>query len=433
MRRFGALALCLAATFACAPGDAAVPPPNIVLIIGDDHGYSDFGFMGSEVAQTPHLDRLAAGGLVFPIGYSTASVCRPSLRSLLTGLHPLEFDQYEQRRIQQGVPPSPKTPLQELFHTLPALLGERGYASFQSGKYQEGSFENAGFTHGMTRSAGKAGRKQGIRIARETMDPVFDFIDAHLEQPFLLWFAPQLPHLPHDPPRRLRDRYKNQGLPWFAPGYYASVTWFDESVGRLIGHLDKRGLRERTLIVYLADNGWQAPGEGVDYDFVLGGAEGKLSLHELGFRTPVIFNQPGRIEPRRAESTLISTVDLFPTLLAFAGARAPANREGRDLLPVVVDGAPGPREALIGTAATLRTDAEGRPAGGAFLRDPRWHYLWYNDGREALYDLAQDPHERRDVADLHPERVAGFRAQIGAWVDARTRAAERGAADDAAL
>jgi arylsulfatase A-like enzyme len=219
MKSFSAFVLCLLlCAVACGPEAVPRRPPNIVLIVGDDHGYRDFGFMGSEIAETPNLDRLAAGGVVFPLGYATASVCRPSLRSLLTGLHPLEFKRFEQRRIRQGSEAVPKTPLSEMFQTLPALLAERGYASFQSGKFQEGHFENAGFTHGMTRTTGKAGRKQGIRIARETMDPVYQFIDQHREQPFFLWFAPQLPHHPHHTPPRVRKLKRGRGLPRFCPG-----------------------------------------------------------------------------------------------------------------------------------------------------------------------------------------------------------------------
>ncbi|MBW2667774.1 MAG: sulfatase-like hydrolase/transferase [Deltaproteobacteria bacterium] len=166
MRHSSAFILCLLCSFACTLERAPERPPNIVLIIGDDHGYRDFGFMGSEIVETPNLDRLATGGVVFPLGYSTASVCRPSLRSLLTGLHPLEFERFEQQRIRQGTKAVPKTPLRDIFQTLPTLLAERGYVSFQSGKFQEGNFENAGFTHGMTRTSGKVGRKQGIRIVR---------------------------------------------------------------------------------------------------------------------------------------------------------------------------------------------------------------------------------------------------------------------------
>ncbi|MBW2287789.1 MAG: sulfatase-like hydrolase/transferase [Deltaproteobacteria bacterium] len=240
MRHSSAFILCLLCSFACTLERAPERPPNIVLIIGDDHGYRDFGFMGSEIVETPNLDRLATGGVVFPLGYSTASVCRPSLRSLLTGLHPLEFERFEQQRIRQGTKAVPKTPLRDIFQTLPTLLAERGYVSFQSGKFQEGNFENAGFTHGMTRTSGKVGRKQGIRIVRETMDPVFEFIDEYAEQPFFVWFAPQLPHLPHNPPKRFRRPYEGLDLPWFAPGYYASVSWL------LAGTRRRHRLRLRT-------------------------------------------------------------------------------------------------------------------------------------------------------------------------------------------
>jgi arylsulfatase A-like enzyme len=428
MRSFSAFVLCLLLC-AAACGPEAVPrrPPNIVLIVGDDHGYRDFGFMGSEIAETPNLDRLAAGGVVFPLGYATASVCRPSLRSLLTGLHPLEFERFEQRRIRQGSEAVPKTPLSEMFQTLPALLAERGYASFQSGKFQEGHFENAGFTHGMTRTTGKAGRKQGIRIARETMDPVYQFIDQHREQPFFLWFAPQLPHLPHNPPERFRKLYSGRDLPWFAPGYYASVSWFDESVGHLVDHLAKRGLSDDTVIVYLADNGWQAPGAGVEYDFVLGGHQGKMSLYEDGFRTPLIFNWPGRIGSPRTDDALISSVDLFPTLLGIAGARLPVDREGRDLRPLLDGEAQEARAELIGTASTLRSDTPDSPMGGSFLRNRRWHYLSYNDGRQALFDLEKDPDERHDIADEHSKLVERFRKRIRTWISERTAAADRNA------
>jgi len=427
MRSFDALVLCLFCALACSPETAPVRPPNIVLIIGDDHGYRDFGFMGSAIVETPNLDRLAAGGVVFPQGYSTASVCRPSLRSLLTGLHPVEFERYEQRRIRQGSKAVPTTPLKEMFQTLPALLAEQGYASFQSGKFQEGHFENAGFTHGMTLTTGKTGRKQGIRIARETMEPVFEFIDQHAEQPFFVWFAPQLPHLPHNPPERFRKLYADLDLPWFAPRYYASVSWFDASVGRLVDHLAKRELLEDTLIVYLADNGWQAPGDGIDYDFVLGGHQGKMSLYEVGYRTPLIFNWPGRIRAARSDDTLVSTVDLFPTLLGIAGAQVPGDREGRDQRPVLDGRAQEARSEFIGTASTLRSDPPNGPAGGSFLRNRRWHYLWYNDGRQALFDLENDPDEQHDVTDEQSQLVLQFRERIRTWTRERSAVADRNA------
>lgn len=409
----------VSALLLCACGapseDFASGPPNIVLIISDDHGYKDFGFMGSEIAHTPHLDRLAEEGTFFPFGYATASLCRPSLRSLLTGLHPIQFDLREQQLVRKGIPASPRSSMRDHFHTLPAILAQRGYASFQSGKFPEGSYRNAGFTHGMTEKPGRAGRKQGIRIARETMEPLFSFIDEHRERPFFIWFAPQIPHLPHNAPKEFYAPYESLDLPWFAPGYYASVTWFDSAVGRLAEHLEKRGLRRRTLIVFVSDNGWQAPGPGVDYDYTLGGHKGKKSLYEVGFRTPVIFNWPGEIPAGEVKDDLVSLVDLFPTLLDYAGAPQLANRPGVDLRPLL-EGKPGStRSALIGTATALRDQREGEPAGGSFLRSRRWHYLWYNDGREALFDLTTDPDEDRNVAPGHPEVVHDSRERILEW------------------
>jgi arylsulfatase A-like enzyme len=414
MNRWLAIALFLCACGASSE-NVATGPPNIVLIISDDQGYRDFGFMGSKIAHTPRLDRLAEEGTVFPVGYATASVCRPSLRSLLTGLYPIQFDRREQQLNRRGIPPSPRTPLRDHFHALPAILAQRGYASFQSGKFPEGSYRNAGFTHGMTEKPGKAGRKQGIRIVRETMEPLFSFIDAHREQPFFIWFAPQIPHLPHNPPKEFYAPYESIELPWFAPGYYASITWLDSAVGRLVDHLERRGLRERTLIVFVADNGWQAPGPGVEYDYKLGGRKGKRSLYEIGFRTPVIFNWPGKIPSGEVKEDLVSLVDLFPTLLAYAGAPRPANRAGVDLRPLLEGRPLSTRSALIGTAAAVRTQRAGGPTGGSFLRTRRWHYLWYSDGREALFDLSTDPDEEHDVAARHPNLIRESRKRIREW------------------
>jgi uncharacterized sulfatase len=425
VNRWLSAALLILCAAGCTGGNGNARPPNIVLIIGDDHGYRDFGFMGSEIAHTPHLDRLAAGGVVFPFGYSTASVCRPSLRTLLTGLHPIQFDRRQQQRIRDGIPGSPRTPLRDLFHTLPELLAQRGYASFQSGKFQEGAYQNAGFTHGMTETTGRAGREQGIRIARETMEPLFSFIDAHLDQPFFVWFAPQLPHLPHNAPKEFHAPYESIDLPWFAPGYYASVTWFDSAVGGLVQHLEERGVRDRTLIVYVADNGWQVPGSGTDYDMALGGHQGKGSLFEVGFRTPVLLNFPGEIPAGGTKDDLVSTVDLFPTLLGLAGAPVPENRSGVDLRTILEGKAVSPRPALIGTAASLRSDREGQPRGGAFLRSRQWHYLWYDDGREALFDLTADPDEEHDVATRHPDVTRTSRERIRQWTKRMSDSVDR--------
>ncbi|UCE87458.1 MAG: sulfatase-like hydrolase/transferase, partial [Deltaproteobacteria bacterium] len=143
------LALAAFLLVACSPGPER-PGPNLVLIIGDDHGYRDFGFMGSEIVQTPTLDRLAREGTVFRNAQVTASVCAPSLRTLLTGLYPYQWNLRMEQLATRGYP-RPAGARIEAFETLPARLADVGYVSFQAGKFHEPSHAVAGFTHGMER------------------------------------------------------------------------------------------------------------------------------------------------------------------------------------------------------------------------------------------------------------------------------------------
>ena len=401
------------ALLACGGGDP--PPPNLVLLIGDDHGYPDFGFMGSEIARTPHLDALAAEGVTFPLGYSTSSLCRPALRTLLTGLEPMQYERFEHTLAQQAEHPPQPAEVVRALDTLPRLLAERGYVSFQAGKYMEGHFEAAGFSEGMVEHLGPVGMKAADRLVRETLDPVLDFVEENADRPFFLWFAPKVPHLPHNPPERFRELYQDVDVPAWSRGYYASVSWFDDAVGRLLAHLDAQGLRERTLVVYLADNGWDpGPAERPEA-MVLGGPKGKKSLYELGFRTPILLRQPGTLAPARHEQALVSIADLFPTLLQTAGARVPSGRIGRSLWPLLAGAAGPPRSELVGWTHVIRNAPNDRITGGYFWRDLRWRFLQPDGLPVELYDLSQDPTETRDVAGAHPEVVARATRAIRAW------------------
>jgi uncharacterized sulfatase len=371
----------------------AAQRPNIVLILGDDHGYPDFGFMGSPIVQTPNLDRLASEGTFFDSGFVTSSVCLPSHRSLLTGLHPLQ----SRRRLSQSDGRDDASDLGEStseFSTLPGLLAERGYATFQGGKLWEGSYVLAGFTHGTKgaeslsssfapseRTRGPngfgqdileaaAGGKAGLELGRTTMTPVYEFIDEHRDQPFFVWFAPLLPHSPFDAPEEFRALYRNPGLSRRTQGYYSNISWFDDAVGRLIAHLDAADLRQKTLVVYLADNGWQQGGVAM-FDLGWGGNRGKGSMHELGLRTPIVFSWPGHIPEARVDHNLVSSVDLFSTLLDFAGARQPVGRPGVSLRGLLEGtSSKPPREVVIGSSEYLRV-SEGPPRGaGVLLAEP---------------------------------------------------------------
>ena len=223
------------------PAAAAAPDrPNVVMIVGDDMAWTDFGFMGHDVIKTPCLDKLAAESAVFPNGYVPTSLCRASLATLLTGQYA------HQHRIccndpPDGVDRSAMHPFIRRAPALPRLLAGAGYVSLQTGKFWEGHFSNAGFTQGMT-TRGRHG-EEGLVIGRETMRPIYDFIDTARRdgKPFFVWYAPMLPHEPHNPPKWLLARYLAPGRPEKLAKYFAMCEWFDTTCGQLLDHLDREG------------------------------------------------------------------------------------------------------------------------------------------------------------------------------------------------
>ena len=279
---FSILSVLLLAVIAslCSTVSSAAPPkvkspPNVVLILSDDQGWMDYGFMGHDVVRTPNLDRLARESAVFKRGYVPTALCRPSLMTLATGHYAHRHGVTGNSPSSKHADPGSKLYTERLaalvsyikqFDTLPTLLAQRGYLCHQSGKWWEGSYSNGGFTHGMTRGFPNPGRyhgfcrigDDGLKIGREGMKPVEQFVDMALQKqkPFFLWYAPYMPHVPHTPPKRLLDKYTGAGLTRSIAAYYAMCEWFDETCGQLIDYLEQKGVRENTLIVYVTDNGW---------------------------------------------------------------------------------------------------------------------------------------------------------------------------------
>lgn len=455
------LLLCLAAPANASYGQDGEPdrPPNIVLVIGDDHGFPYFGFTGSDHVRTPNLDRLAQEGAAFLFAYATANHCRPSLQTLITGLYPAQYQRLADRYHAEAMRDRPEpaadsedarrrryvvfmSQAMRRFATLPRLLAEEGYATFQAGKWWEGSYANGGFAEGMSsgwdpEDWGQPGwfRKfmggDGLAAGRETLKPVFDFIDRRANQPFFLWYAPSLPHTPLDAPAEHYAQYADSDLSESAKQYYANCTWFDAGLGALLDHIAARGLRENTLIVYVNDNGWeQPPFEEYADDPILyanGGPKGKLSLHDLAFRTPVVFHWPGRIRPAEFRDDLVSAADIAPTLLDYAGATLPEELKrlwpGQSLRPVIEGKGRVRREMLVGHATRRRSenDVMGEPADHYYVRTAQWRFIW--DGREEtaraasmqLYDMERDPEASENIAGERPDLAARFMEAIAAW------------------
>ena len=417
----------------------AAKTPNIVLILSDDQSYTDYGFMGHPHIETPHLDKLASESALFRRGYVPTALCRPALATLATGLYS------HQNKITGNNPADTPENLAHANRTgkdpkeliisnidkhgcLPHWLGKKGYVSHQSGKWWEGPYRRGGFTEGMTRGYPNPGGRHGddgLKIGRKGMEPVFDFIDRSVKQekPFFVWYAPFLPHTPHNPPERLYKKYLAKGVQSRVAQYYAMCEWFDETCGALMNHIDQAGIAEDTLIIYVTDNGWIQTETG-GY-----GPRSKRSPYEGGTRNPIMFRWKGSIPPAD-RSELCSSLDFVPTVLAAAGAKGPHDFPGLNLLPQLKSGKKIKRDTLFGESfAHDIADIENPQA--SLLH--RWVIKGYDkllltydgapgrmkyapeDGKPQLFDLKKDPVEENNLAAKNPKRVKELSALLDEW------------------
>lgn len=420
--------------------------PNIVLIISDDQAWTDYGFMGHKIIKTPHLDKLASQSVLFRRGYVPTALCRPSLMTLATGhyahSHGVTGNDPSRLRTKRNSPEYTKQRAQlisyiEKLDTLPELLGEQGYLSHQSGKWWEGNFKHGGFTHGMTRGFPQPGGRHGddgLKIGREGMKPISDFVDHAIDKkkPFFLWYAPFLPHTPHNPPARLFDKYKDKVDSPHVARYYAMCEWFDETCGELVKILEDRKIRDNTLIVYVCDNGWIQNPERRGYD-----KRSKQTPYEGGIRQPIFFNWPGKLKPADRKE-LASSIDLFPTMVSAAGARMPKGLPGLNLWPSVQTGKKIGRKAIFGEGFAHDIADLDNPEETLLYRwtiEGRWKLLLTYDGevaayksthprtekRPQLFDLLKDPHEKKNLAGKHPDVVKRLVANIDKWYPVKER------------
>lgn len=409
--------VCTAApgTLSAGDGPAAMERPNVVLIISDDQAWMDFGFMGHPTIKTPNLDRLASESALFTHGYVPTSLCRASLATLLTGRYASDH-MICCNDPPKGIAREKMHPFIQNAPTVPRLLGELGYRSLQTGKFWEGHFSNGGFTNGMTEK-GRHG-DTGLDIGRKTMQPIFDFLEASGEEPFFIWYAPMLPHTPHNPPERILEKYREAGRHEKLAKYYAMCEWLDETCGQLLDALDERGLRENTLVVFVVDNGWIQETENVRTTRGTFAPKSKSSPYDGGLRTPVLIRWPGKIKPR-VSSELVSTVDIAPTILAACGAEAP-ELPGVNLLEAAIHGRSLKRQAVFGEIFEHDAVVLEKPELSLthrWVREGDWKLITFRNepGRMELYNLARDAHEEENLADEQPERVRDLLSKIDSW------------------
>lgn len=414
-------------------------PPNIVIILSDDHAWNDYGFMGSPHVNTPTLDKLAAQGVTFKRGYVPTALCRPSLATIATGLYA------SQHKISGNDPASVYGKKNSAEHnaarekvianidniaTLPQMLREKGYVSMQTGKWWEGSYQRGGFDQGMTRGFPHEGGRHGddgLKIGRQGMDVVTHFIDQATadQKPFFLWYAPYLPHTPHKPPARLLQKYQGK-YPLPLAKYYAMIEWFDETNGQLLDHIEKSGIKGNTLVIYVSDNGWvQDPRQ---KDRFL--ARSKRSPFEAGVRTPIIYSLPGAFKPQmRTEMT--SSIDIAPTILGAAGLEVPNHLPGLNLFETFRQQEPIARNTLFGESFGHDIVDVDKPEASLLYRwviEDDWKLILSYDGANTnrkhkksmrgaprLYSLTQDPFETVNLANKYPQIVERLSKKLTGW------------------
>jgi len=415
--------------------------PNVIVILTDDLGYDDVGCYwtpdnrpGFEKIRTPNIDRLAAEGARFTDYYAPSPVCTPSRAALMTGCYPERLGM--SRFGPEGMVvlmPKHMEGLNPDEVTLAKILKERGYATACVGKWHLG--HQAQFTprqHGFDSFYGllfpndvtplvlyrdetviepNADQKT---LTEQFTEEAVKFVRAKRDQPFFLYLAYSAPHIPLHLPDRLRGKS--------ARGLYGDVVeHLDSGVGEVLKALDETGLADQTLVVFTSDNGPDTRGT---YDkrgqaFPLRAA--KATTREGGVRVPCLMRWPGRIPGGLVCREIASAMDVLPTVAGIAGAHPPQDRiiDGKDILPLMTKpGAPSPHDAFF---YYYREKLEA-------VRSANWKLVFPRsemadtpyEGKkgaakpallpEALYDLAADVGETKDLIRQHPEVAQRLRA-----------------------
>ncbi len=463
MRLFSMAMVGVVLTACAVPSDpgAGKRPPNFLILLVDDLGWTDLGCYGSDFYQTPNIDRLAAAGVRFTHGYAACTVCSPTRAALMTGLYPgrtnvTDWIPGHQREHAPLRPPEWTMRLDHEYTTLAEALGAAGYRTAHVGKWhlmprlepdvmlayapEHHGFEinvagnewgaPASYFHPYERAGRKMyplpeGGAEGDYLTDRLTDEALKILDGFGDEPFLLYFPYYTVHTPiQAKPEDVAlfeagvdaaKRHRN-------PVYAGMLAALDRSVGRLRSKLDDLGIADNTVIVFTGDNG------GLDRqgrDGRLGNPtenaplrEGKGSAYEGGVRTPTLYYWPGVTQPGTVTDEPVITVDVYPTLLEIAG----------------VAGDPGHNELLDGTslAGILRDPTadlnretlywhyphyhNGGSTPHSAIRDGDWRLVhFYEDDRAELYHLAEDIGESRDLAAEMPDKAAELLGKLNAW------------------
>ena len=422
------------------------PPFNIVFILVDDLGWADLPGYGNAFHETPHIDRLIAQGVRFTEAYAAAPVCSPTRASIQSGQYPArlgltDFITGHWRPYEAVTVPINRTqylPLEVV--TISEQLKEAGYATGYFGKwhlddYAQGDKRPAhqGYDEAIEhRGWGHFGLNKKL-LPPQTIDSTvylsdaltdmgIEFIQSHQDTSFFLTISHFGVHIPLEADSAKITKYDAKPAPSNGvnnPTYAAMIEHIDDGVGRILETLETLELTEKTMIVFLSDNGGlyerfdKADGVIVTSNAPLRDEKG--SLYEGGIRVPLIVSLPGTVEQRTDSHTVVSSVDLYPTFLDAAALETPP-------IDAVLDG-----ESFWGALQTASPLPNKRPV---FFHYPHYHHSepagairegdyklieFYADDRLELYNLRNDIGEANNLATSDPDRAAQLQEQLADW------------------
>jgi arylsulfatase A-like enzyme len=436
------------------PLTQAADKPNIILILVDDMGWRDVGFMGNTFIETPTLDKLARDGLVFNKAYANAPNCAPSRAAIMSGQYAPRTQVYTMikgdmgdARLRQVQTPNNKMYLEPSVITIAEMLKSAGYRTAHIGKWNLGSGDVRG-PHGQGFDINIAGTRSGdahkgyfspYGLAELTDGPRGEYLTDRLgneavrvirekdTRPFFIYLSHFAPHYPFDAPEFLIKKYKKKKISHphtkepMLPEYAAMIESIDQGLTNIIKALDEQHLRDNTLIIFTSDNGGY---DGVSYTEPLRGQ--KSLLYEGGIRVPMLINWPRHIKPAVNDVAVIG-VDIFPTLMHAANiSTVQQPLDGLDLSPLFNHSTNSlGRDALYWyfpayVAGHYQKAADRvfqqRPA--AVIRKGQWKLIQHLDSdRIELYDLDHDAAESNNLAASETQRAAELKTALQQWLN----------------
>jgi arylsulfatase A-like enzyme len=426
----------------------AAGKPNIVFILADDLGYTDVACYGSKYYETPNIDKLAAQGLKLT-NHHHAQNCQPTRAALMSGQYGPRTGVYTVGGIGrfewQSRPLRPVDNVTELpidRTTIAQALKSTGYATGMFGKWhlgEKGGYHPAkrGFDEAIV-SMGqhfdfntnpKTEYPKGTYLADFLTDKAVDFIQRHKEEPFFLYLPHFGVHSPHQAKEDLIAKFKDKPPVGGHnnPKYAAMIASVDESVGRVMAKLDELKLSDNTVLIFASDNGgvggYEREGLKKAGDITDNAPlrSGKGSLYEGGTRVPFIVRWPGMTKAGSSSDTPTIHVDLFPTFLELAGAKAPVNQalDGESLLPLFKDTQASLKRSAIYQHFPGYLGASGgtwRTTPVATITSGEWKLMEFMEDKHLeLYNLRDDISEKNNLATAQPEKAKALLNQLHAW------------------